>query len=270
MKKGLLSTIFSWAFIAIMLVFMYMPIVILIIFSFAPETKAIGNWDNMIWGFDLYEELFNDAEILNAIKNTFIVAVSSSLLATLLGTFGAIGIHHLGTRSKKLVNGMSQITVINAEIVTGAAFMLFFTLSPVKLDGYPALIIAHTIITMPYVMLSVTPRLMQLNPNLYEAGLDLGAGPMRTLGTVILPQLIPGMVSGFGLAFTLSLDDYVISKFINGNVQTISTLIYGATKKGIPPVWRAASSLIFIVILSLLLFINISSAKRSAKAKGGK
>ena len=176
---------------------------------------------------------------------------------------GAVGIQQLGKRTKKFVNGMSQITVINADIVTGAAFMLFFTFFPSELSGFPALIIAHTIITMPYVLLSVTPRLMQLNPNLYEAGLDLGAGPMRTLGTVILPQLVPGMISGFALAFTLSLDDYVISKFINGNVQTISTLIYSATKKGIPPVWRAVSSLLFIVVLAVLIVINLRSAKKA-------
>jgi spermidine/putrescine transport system permease protein len=117
---------------------------------------------------------------------------------------------------------------------------------------------------MPYVLLSVMPRLTQLNPNLYEAGLDLGAKPIRTLLTVIMPQLVPGMISGFGLAFTLSLDDYVISKFINGNVQTISTLIYSATKKGIPPVWRAVSSLIFIVVLVILIFINVKGKKKKA------
>lgn len=261
------TKIFGWIFLLLVLVFVYAPIIILIIFSFAPESKAIGNWDKISWSFALYGELFADEEILTAIKNTFIVALSSSLLATLLGTVGAVGIQQLGKRSNKLVNGMSQITVINADIVTGAAFMLFFTLFPSELSGFPALIISHTIITMPYVLLSVTPRLLQLNPNLYEAGLDLGAGPMRTLGTVILPQLVPGMISGFALAFTLSLDDYVISKFINGNVQTISTLIYSATKKGIPPVWRAVSSLLFIIVLAVLIFINVRSAKKAKEAK---
>ncbi|MBO5224605.1 MAG: ABC transporter permease [Clostridia bacterium] len=256
----------SWVFIAIMLVFTYLPIIILIIFSFAPESKAIGNWAKITWSFDLYAQLFSSQEILTAILNTFILALSSSLLATILGTVGAVGIQQLGKKSKMLVNGMSQITVINADIVTGAAFMLFFTLFPTGFNGFPALIISHTIISMPYVLLSVMPRLTQLNPNLYEAGLDLGAKPMRTLMTVIMPQLIPGMISGFGLAFTLSLDDYVISKFINGNVQTISTLIYSATKKGIPPVWRAVSSLMFIVVLIILIFINVKGKK---KEKGG-
>ena len=259
--------IFGWVFIAIMLLFVYSPIIILIIFSFAPESKTIGNWSQISWSFGLYAELFESADILEAIKNTFIVALSSSLLATILGTVGAVGIQQLGRRSKGIVNGMSQITVINAEIVTGAAFMLFFTLFPETFEGFPSLITAHTIITMPYVLLSVTPRLMQLNPNLYEAGLDLGAKPMRTLVSVILPQLIPGMISGFGLAFTLSLDDYVISKFINGDVQTISTLIYSATKKGIPAVWRAVSSFIFIIVLLVLILLNISSAKRAKGAK---
>ncbi len=255
--------VFGWIFIALMLVFTYFPIIILIIFSFAPETKAIGNWEGISWGFDLYSELFQSEQILEAIGNTFIIALVSSTLATIIGTVGAVGIQQLGKKSKAFVNGMSQITVINAEIVTGAAFMLFFTLFPREIEGYPALIIAHTIITMPYVLLSVMPRLTQLNPNLYEAGLDLGASPIRTLITIILPQLIPGMLAGFGLAFTLSLDDYVISKFINGGVQTISTLIYSATKKGIPAVWRAVSSLIFVLVLAILISVNIASQKKA-------
>ncbi len=259
--------IVGWVFIALMLAFTYLPIIILIIFSFAPSTKAIGNWDNIDWSFDLYRQLFEHEQILGAIKNTIIVAVVSSTLATIVGTVGAVGINQLGRRMKRAVNGMSQITVINAEIVTGAAFMLFFAVLPFELDGFPALITAHMVITMPYVLLSVMPRLTQLNPNLYEAGLDLGAGPFRTLVTVIIPQLIPGMIAGFGLAFTLSLDDYVISKFINGDVQTISTLIYSATKKGIPAVWRAASSLIFVVILAMLVVMNVAKGKNKKEGK---
>ena len=255
----------GWIFIALMLAFVYLPIIILIIFSFAPTSKAIGNWANITWSADLYAELMQSEGILEAIKNTFILALTSSTLATIIGTVGAVGIHKLKRRPKAIVNGMSQITVVNAEIVTGAAFMLFFTLFPRELEGFPALIIAHTIITMPYVLLSVMPRLTQLNPNLYEAGLDLGAGPLRTLVTVILPQLIPGMIAGFGLAFTLSLDDYVISKFINGDVQTISTMIYSATKKGIPAVWRAVSSLIFVVILVMLIIMNMAKRKKEDK-----
>ena len=257
--------IVGWIFIALMLAFVYLPIIILIIFSFAPTSKAIGNWANIAWSTDLYVELMQSEGILEAIKNTFILALTSSTLATIIGTVGAMGIHKLKRRPKAIVNGMSQITVVNAEIVTGAAFMLFFTLFPRELEGFPALIIAHTIITMPYVLLSVMPRLTQLNPNLYEAGLDLGAGPLRTLVTVILPQLIPGMIAGFGLAFTLSLDDYVISKFINGDVQTISTMIYSATKKGIPAVWRAVSSLIFVVILIILIAMNMAKRKKEDK-----
>lgn len=266
MKSTKTKKILGGIFIAFMLAFTYLPILILIIFSFAPGSKAIGNWGAIDWSFALYSELTQSQDILEAIKNTFVIALCSSVLATIIGTLGAIGIAQLGKKNKRIVNGMSQITVVNAEIVTGAAFMLFFTLFPREFEGYPALIIAHTIITMPYVMLSVTPRLLQLNPNLYEAGLDLGAGPMKTILTVILPQLIPGMIAGFGLAFTLSLDDYVISKFINGGVQTISTMIYGATKKGIPAVWRAVSSLIFVVVLAILIAINIKSAKKKKES----
>ncbi len=270
MKSRTFSVI-GWIFVALMLAFIYLPIIILIIFSFS-STKVMGNWSDVNWSFALYKELFNtelltSVQILDAIKNTLVLALVSATLATVIGTVAAVGIHQLGRRSKRLVNGMSQITVINADIVTGAAFMLFFTLFPSVFEGYPALIIAHTVITMPYVLLSVTPRLSQLNPNLYEAGLDLGAGPIRTLITVILPQLIPGMIAGFGLAFTLSLDDYVISKFINGNVQTISTLIYSAAKKGIPAVWRAASSLIFVVIMVMLVVFNLAKSKNKEAKK---
>ncbi len=265
--NGKAKKIFGWSFISFMLAFTYLPIIILIIFSFAPTTKAIGNWNNIEWSFALYGQLFENEQILDAIKNTFIIALVSSSLATIIGTVGAVGIHQLGKKMKTAVNGMSQITVINAEIVTGAAFMLFFAIIPFEMDGYPALITAHTIITMPYVLLSVMPRLTQLNPNLYEAGLDLGAGPLKTLVKVILPQLIPGMIAGFGLAFTLSLDDYVISKFINGGVQTISTLIYSATKKGIPAVWRAVSSLIFVVILAMLIVMNLAKSKSKKEDK---
>ena len=257
--------IIGWIFIGIMLAFVYLPIIILIIFSFAPESKAIGNWDKITWSGDLYVQLARNEQILEAIRNTFVLALSSSLIATVLGTVAAVGIQQLGRRFKRLVGAMGQITVINAEIVTGAAFMLF--VSTLGLEGFPALIIAHVVITMPYVVLSVTPRLNQLNKNLYEAGLDLGAGPMRTLVTVILPQLVPAMIAGFGLAFTLSIDDYVISKFINGNVQTISTLIYSATKKGIPAVWRAVSSMIFVVVMAVLVAINVVSGRKKTEVK---
>lgn len=264
--NGRAKKIFGWTFISVMLFAVYMPIIILIIFSFAPNSKTMGDFASITWSFGLYEQLLQSDDILTAIGNTLILAFTSSFLATFIGTLGAIGIHQLGRRSKRWVNGMSQITVINADIVTGAAFMLFFNYMP-DMYGFPALIIAHTIITMPYVQLSVMPRLVQLNPNLYEAGLDLGAGPFRTLFTIILPQLVPGMVSGFGLAFTLSLDDYVISKFINGNVQTISTMIYSATKHGIPATWRAVSALFFVVVLLVLVVYNVIAVKNKKEKK---
>ncbi len=254
------------AFIYFMLAVMYAPIVILIIFSFS-SASGIGAWSNFEFTFDLYTELFKDASILSAVGNTFLIAIISSVIATIIGAVSAVGIFYLPRKIKPIVNGMNQITVVNAEIVTAVAFMLFFIVCMGYLDGYPALIISHTMITIPYVVLSVMPRLNQLNPNLYEAARDLGAGPFQALTKVLLPQLLPGILSGFIMAFTLSLDDFVITLFNKGSgIETISTLIYSSTKHGIAPAFRALSTIIFVGVLVVLIVINVFQARTRAKA----
>lgn len=249
------------SFVYLMLAIVYLPILILIIYSFT-ESKSIGIWHGFT--LSLYAQVFADAEMMGAVGNSLIVAVSASLLATFIGTFTAIGIFYARKKwYKSVLNTMSQITMVNAEIVTGVAFMLLFLAVRFIPKGFPTLIIAHTIITIPYVIMSVLPRLSQLNPNLYEAGLDLGAGPIRTMFTVLLPQLIPSMISGFALAFTLSLDDFVVTKFVNGDVATISTYLYNKiAKKGVMPALRALSSLIFAVILLVLVAVNVSAHRK--------
>ena len=258
--------IFGRVFIGFMLALMYLPILILVIFSFS-GSSGIGAWSHFNFTFDWYTKLFTDEQILGAVGNTFLIAGVSSVLATVIGTIAAVGIYYLNRRVKPIVNAISQITVINADIVTAVAFMLFFIVCMNYLDGYPALFIAHTMITTPYVVLSVMPRLSQINPNLYEAGRDLGAGPMRTLFTVILPQLVPGIVSGLVMAFTLSLDDFVITLFNKGSgVETISTMIYASTKHGIDPAFRALSTVIFLGVLAVLIGINIYTSRKKKKA----
>ncbi|MCH5157939.1 MAG: ABC transporter permease [Clostridiales bacterium] len=257
------KSVLIWAFVGVMLAFMYLPIIILIVFSFT-DAKALGVWSG--FSMELYVNLFTDSQILSALGNSMILAASSATLATILGTTAAVGIFYLRKWKKASAEFIANITMENAEIVTGVAFMMFFL--AINLGyGWPALIIAHTMITVPYVILSVTPRLNQINPNLYEAGLDLGASPVRSLVTVVIPQLLPGMISGFIMAFTLSLDDFIISKFINGGVETIPIYLYNAlAKRGADPTLRALSSVLFIAVLTVLIVMNVVSAKRKNNA----
>ncbi len=248
-----------WAFVTVMLAVMYVPILILIIYSFT-DAKALGVWNG--FSFELYANLFTDAEIMGALGNSLILAAVSAFLATVLGTAAAVGIYYMKAKRKAVAGFVANITMENAEIVTGVAFMMFFLAVNIGY-GWGALIVAHTMITVPYVILSVTPKLSQLNPNLYEAGLDLGASPIGSMFRVVIPQLIPGMISGFIMAFTLSLDDFIVSKFVNGSVETIPIYLYNAlAKRGADPTLRALSSVLFIAVLTVLIALNIVSAKR--------
>lgn len=262
MKKQV-KTALIWSFVIVMLFVMYVPILILIIYSFT-DAKALGVWNG--FSFELYKNLFTDSEIMGALGNSLILAAVSATLATVLGTAAAVGIYYMKRRKKSASEFVANITMENAEIVTGVAFMMFFLAVNIHY-GWAALIIAHTIITVPYVILSVTPKLSQINPNLYEAGLDLGASPVGSMLKVVVPQLIPGMLSGFIMAFTLSLDDFIVSKFINGGVETIPIYLYNAlAKRGADPTLRALSSVLFVAVLSVLIALNVVSAKRRKKA----
>ena len=261
MKKQV-KTGLIWAFVGVMLAVMYVPIIILIVFSFT-DAKALGVWEG--FSLELYADLFTNESIGAALGNSLVLATVSALLATLLGTTAAVGVYYMRRWKKPAAEFVSNITRENAEIVTGVAFMMFFLAVRIPY-GWAALIIAHTMITVPYVMLSVTPRLSQLNPNLYEAGLDLGASPIRSMFCVIIPQLIPGMISGFIMAFTLSLDDFIVSKFINGGVETIPVYLYNAlAKRGADPTLRALSAVMFIVLLTVLIVLNVVTAAQKRK-----
>lgn len=269
--KSKILRIVGWVVLAVMLLITYFPLAMVIGYSFS-SARAIGGSG----GFTLqwYKGLFEDDALLDATVNTFIIGISSGLIATLLGTVSAVGIYYL-KRGKSAMNAASQITVVNAEVVTAVGFYLLqlFLRDTLHLpveEGMGWLIVAHTMITVPYVILAVTPRLSQLNPNLAEAGMDLGAGSVRTLFTVILPQLVKGMVSGFALAFTLSLDDFVVTKFNKGDVSTISTYVYDGLKHGLNNAVRALSTIIFLAVLAVMVIVNLVGSRKTKNPLRGK
>ena len=270
MKKTL-YLVLRWLFLIIVLACIYLPIALIILYSFSSEKNIGGENGFGPFTFSLYTRLFTNKQLMQATVNTLVIGVVSALLATFLGTFTSVGLYYM-KRGKKALNFMSEITVVNAEIVTAVGFFLLsiflrdVVMIPVQ-KGVGWLILAHTIITTPYVILTVSPRLNQLNPNLYEAGLDLGAGPMRSLFTVILPQLIGGMISGFALAFTLSLDDFVVTNLNKGTngVNTVSTYVYASLRRDLDPAIRALSTILFVTVLAVMIIFNI--VKRAKQKK---
>ena len=233
--------------------FLYAPIIVLMIFSFN-NSKSRAKWDGFT--FKWYAELFRDSEILSSLYYTVIIAVISSLVATVIGTIAAIGIHNMSKVKKNIVMNLTYLPVINPDIVTGISLMILFIF--IKLDlGFITLLFAHITFNIPYVILSVMPKLKQLNKHIYEAALDLGATPLRAFWKVILPEIMPGVVTGALLAFTLSLDDFVISFFTTGSgVSNLSITIYSMARRGINPKINALSTIMFITVLLLLIIVN--------------
>lgn len=260
----MVKKIFAKSYVALILCIMYAPIFVLIAFSFT-EATLIGNWSG--FSLKLYSNLFKNKEIMEALKNTILIALSSAIVSTILGTLGAIGIYYSKKRMRKTFNFIGQIPVLNPEIVTALSLTILFVFLGIKFN-FITLMIGHVVLTIPFVVLSITPKLKQMDPNIYEAALDLGAKPSMALRKVIIPEIIPGVLSGFILAVTLSLDDYIITAFTrNNSFQTISTYVYGVTaKKGaLPPTLRALTTLIFIVTLILLILLNIKGKKKEGR-----
>lgn len=265
MKKT--TRIFSRIYVGIMLLLMYAPILVLMIFSFT-EAKVIGSWTG--FSLELYPDLFKNKEIVTAVINTVIVALSSAAVSTILGTAGAIGIHYSGKKMKSALEGVSQIPIMNAEIVTALSLTVLFVYFGVQFN-FITLLIGHVVLTLPFVVLSINPKLQQMDPNIYEAALDLGSRPSQALRKIVLPEIMPGIFSGFLLSVTLSLDDYIITAFTRDtSFTTLSTYVYGVTsKKGtLPPTLRALTTLIFVFALLLLVVVNIRNKK--GKKEGGK
>lgn len=234
--------------------FLYLPIIVLIIFSFN-DSKYRGNWS----GFTLrwYEELFKDPDIMRALYTTLIVATVSSVIATIIGTITAVGVHSLRPKYKNVFVNLSYIPMISPDIVTGISLLTLFVILKLKL-GYLTLILAHITFNIPYVIFAVLPKLQQLNPNLEEAALDLGATPSQAFFKVVLPEIIPGILTGALMAFTLSLDDFIVSFFTTGSgVATLSIKIYSMTKRGVSPTINALSSIMFMVLLTIMFMVQL-------------
>ncbi len=266
-KSKILSLVLKWAFLLIVLTAIYLPLIMIILYSFSSSQTVGGDFGTftITW----YKELLKDTRLITATTNTLIIGLSSAFLATIIGSVAAIGIHYMKEKTKATVDAASQITIVNTEIVTAMGFFLLMILmrDTIKLPvdfSLGWLIVAHTIITTPYVILTVSPRLKQLNPNLLEASMDLGAGPMRSLLTVMLPQLAGAMIAAFAMAFTLSLDDFVVTNInsLGANVETISTYVYSGIKRRMSPDIRALSTIFFVLVLVIMIVVNVVKEKR--------
>ena len=256
------------SYLGLVLLFMYLPILVLIIFSFN-KSKSRGNWTGFT--FKWYGELFRNSQIKDALYNTLLIALLSSLAAVIIGTLAAIGIHNMKKYRKKVVMNLTYLPVLNPDIVTGVSLMILFvfigSLINIKL-GFFTMLLAHITFNIPYVILSVLPKLRQMNKNMYEAALDLGATSFYALRKVIVPEIMPGIISGFLLAFTLSIDDFVISYFTTGSgVSNLSITIYSMARTGVKPTINALSTLMFMAVLLLLAIINIRSSREEKKKK---
>ena len=259
MKKG-----FRVAFIILMLVILYLPILILAVYSFT-DSANIGT----IHGFSVqnYVTLFTKPELADMIWGTVLLAVGSALIATLLGTLGAIGAFYSKKLASGIVSAMNQVPVVNADVVTGFSIcILLIVVFGVSKESYVPLVVGHVVLSAPFVYLSVVPKLKQMDGSLYEAAMDLGASPFTALVKVVLPQILPGVISGFALAITLSLDDYFIAS------DTISTYVVNATKGSqteIKTALWALSTVIFVIVILIVVGMNMTSKAKARVGKAG-
>lgn len=253
-------------YLFLVFVFMYAPIVVMTIYSFNDSKSRTTQWK----GFTLkwYIKLFEDSQILKALQTTLLIALVSAIIATVIGTLAAIGISRMSAKFKAIVMGITQLPVLNPDIVTGISLMILFVFLKIKLGKY-SLLLSHIAFNIPYVIISVLPKFTQLNKSVYEAALDLGATPQYAYKKVVIPQIMPGIVTGFLLSITLSVDDFVISFFTAGTGATnLSIYIYSAISKKYNPSINALSTIMFVVIFLLLLVINSRNKKDSKKTKG--
>ncbi len=244
--------------------FLYAPIFVLIIFSFNDSsTMSRSVWSG--FSFKWYTKLFQDRMILEALRNTLIIALIAAVVSTVLGTAAAIGINGMNRWMKRAVMNVTNLPMVNPEIVTGVSLMLLFVFAAKGMGnvslGMISLVLAHITFCLPYVILSVLPKLRQMDSHLYEAAQDLGCSPVLAFFKVVLPEIMPGVVTGMIMAFTLSIDDFVISYFTSGTTQTLPIFIYSMTRKRISPEINALSTLLFGIIIVLLLIVNFRQTK---------
>ena len=264
----MVKKIFGQIYIWLILIIMYLPILILMAFSFT-DAVYVGQWNGFT--FDLYPRLFQNQEIMIALGNTLIIALVSALVSTLLGTTGAIGAFYSKKWFRKTIDSLTQIPIVNAEIVMALSLTILFVfmgqyIFHTQLFSFWTLLIGHVVLSLPFVYISVKPKLQQMDPSLYEAALDLGATPRTALRKVLLPEILPGVLSGFLLSVTLSLDDFIISAFTRGtgllngeaNIETLSTLIQATIKKRpVPPEMRALTTIIFLVVVVAVVLVSL-------------
>ena len=262
----------SKVYMGLVLMFLYVPIFVLIVFSFN-ETKSRSVFSGFT--LDWYAKLFRNEVIISSLMNTIIIAVIASIAATLLGTLAAIGINSMRKVPKAIVMNITNMPIVNPEIVTGVSLMLLFVFFAARMNlefGFVTLVIAHITFDVPYVILNVMPKFRQMDPNLFEAAQDLGCSPFTALRKVILPEIMPGVVSGFLMSFTFSLDDFVISYFTSGSTsQTLPITIYSMTRRKISPEINALSTMIFVVVVIVLVVKHIIETKQEQRnrANGG-
>ena len=254
--------VFKKVYLYLVLFFLYAPIAVLAFYSFnASRTSKVWGGFSLKW----YQSLFQNGEILSALFYTLLVAVLASLISTVVGTVSAIGLHAMKEKQRNILLNVNYLPVINPDIVTGISLMLVFAFASVK-PGLLTMLIAHITFCIPYVILSVLPKLKQMDKHLVEAAMDLGATPRYTLRNIVLPEIMPGIMTGMMLAFTLSLDDFVISFFTTGNgVSNLSIYVYSAAKRGISPEINALSTLMILTVSILLFFINRRADKSAEK-----
>ena len=266
-RMGLRRHYGSQLYLWLLLIVLYAPIALIAVFSFT-KSKILGNWTG--FSFELYANLFTgkaDAGLNSAIWYTVVIALVAAVVSTILGTLAAIGIYNMRARSRKAVSLLNSVPMINPDIITGISLFLLFVALGLS-QGLATVCIAHVVFCTPYVVLSVLPRLSRMNPNTYEAALDLGATPSQALRMVMLPELWPGMLSGFVLALTLSVDDFGVTFFTKGSggLETLSTFIYSdARKGGLTPELRPLFTIILLVMLAVLIYINFRNKKQEEK-----
>lgn len=242
----------------LILLFLYAPIIVLVVFSFN-DSKSRSNWSGFT--FRWYMELFQDTAILKALYYTILVAVLSSIISMIIGTYAAIGISNMPGISKQIALNLNYLPVLNPDIVTAVSLMALYRFLNIEL-GFVTMLLSHICFSIPYVILSVLPKLKQMNKHLAEAAMDLGATPFYALRKVIIPEIMPGIITGGLMAFTLSIDDFVISFFNTGNgVSNLSIEIFAMTRRGINPVINALSTLMFLGLMILLVIINKRTEK---------
>lgn len=262
MKKNIFKSILENTYLFLIFLFLYLPIVILMIFSFNSE-KSVTRWQG--FSFKWYIEMLSNDSLLEAFANTISIGVIAAVVSCIIGTAAAIGIQgYKSQRLKGMINAITNLPMVSSELVMGISLMMLFVSVNIP-RGYFTMLISHITFCIPYVIVSVLPKLMQLDTGLYEAALDLGAKPLYAFRKVIIPEIKPGIINGLLISFTLSLDDFVISNFTSGHgVQNLSMFIYTG-RTGPNPMYNALSTVMFVLIAVLLFVINSRSSKKSGE-----